>query len=363
MQNFTTDFVGWGLNLFGIPNYIDSHTIQIPGGVFYIAQACAGLRFLIAAIAFSALYALLIYRSNLRRVIFIGVSLVVPVIANGFRALGIVTLGYLVGSAKAAATDHVLYGWIFFSIVILLLVLLGLPFRQDTGGWSAPAVLPPPPPRPVRPMPVALAVAVVAALGPALSFGFHRAAAGEVALAPPVLSSGSCQVLAAALPVPPGLADAAGAARIGEQRLSCDGHGVRVVVMRFSPRTDPGPILLAERHLSGRAGAEDVVQGALRVNGLRWDMVETSVPTRTLAFLLWRDGKPRQTGLRFRLRQGIASLIGGRGAPLLVAVAPDPDPSGEGPAGRQQARVAIGAYLRAQPDLATALNRLASAGN
>ena len=40
-------------------------------------------------------------------------------------------LGHLLGSAQAAATDHVLYGWIFFSIVILLLIVIGLPFRQD----------------------------------------------------------------------------------------------------------------------------------------------------------------------------------------------------------------------------------------
>jgi len=37
-------------------------------------------------------------------------SIVVPIIANGFRALGIVWLGHILGSAEAAATDHVLYG-------------------------------------------------------------------------------------------------------------------------------------------------------------------------------------------------------------------------------------------------------------
>ena len=54
-----------------------------------------------------------------------------PVIANGFRGLGIVVLGHLLGSAQAAATDHILYGWIFFAIVILALAAAGLPFRQD----------------------------------------------------------------------------------------------------------------------------------------------------------------------------------------------------------------------------------------
>lgn len=362
LQNFTTDFVGWGLNIFGIPNYIDSHLIEIPGGTFYVAQACAGLRFLIAAIAFACLYALLIYRSNRRRLIFIGISLVVPVIANGFRALGIVTLGDLVGSAKAAATDHVVYGWIFFSIVILLLVLIGLPFREDIGGWQAPAAPAPLPSGPARPLPVALALAAVAALGPLLSFGLHRAAAAAVRPAPPILAAGSCRVLAASLPAPPALVEVSGSARIVEQWLTCEGRGVRVVVERFSPRSDPGPILLAERHLSGRIGAEDVVNARLRANGLEWNVIETSDPTRTTAFLLWQDGEPRRTNLWFRLRQGIASLIGGPTAPLLVAVAPEPDPSRQGPAGRQQALAAIGAWLHAQPNLAVALDRLSVGG-
>ena len=96
-----------------------------------MAEACAGLRFLIASIAFGCLYALLMYRSPVRRGVFIVVSIIVPIIANGFRGLGIVYLGYLLDSAQAAAADHVIYGWIFFSFVILLLIALGLPFRQD----------------------------------------------------------------------------------------------------------------------------------------------------------------------------------------------------------------------------------------
>ncbi len=362
LQDFTTWFVGWGLNLFGIPNYIDRYLIQIPGGAFYVAQACAGLRFLIAAIAFACLYALLIYRSNWRRLIFIAISLVVPVIANGLRALGIVTLGYMEGSAKAAATDHVLYGWMFFSIVILLLVLMGLPFREDIGGWEPLSQLPPPPSRPARPLLAALAVAAVAALGPLLSFGLHRAAAAEVPAGAPVLASGTCRVLGASLPVSPALAEASEAARISEQWLSCAGLGVRVVVERFSPRSDPGPILLAERHISGQAGAEDVVQGVLHAGGLTWRVVRTAEPDRTTAFLLWRDGGPRQPDLWFRLRQGIASLIGARSVPLLAAVSPDPDPTGRGSAGQQQAMAAIQAYLEAQPDLPAALDRLAAVG-
>ena len=362
LQNFTTDFVGIGLNLIGIPNYIDAHLIQIPEGAFYVAQACAGLRFLIAAVAFGALYALLMYRSPLRRAVFIGVSVVVPVIANGFRALGIVALGHYLGSAQAAATDHVLYGWIFFSIVILLLVLLGLPFREDLAGWAPPAPPPSPPRRPPgRPIAAMLAVGVIAALGPLAALGFDRAAAADVAAAPLPLPAGACQAAGPAS-VAPGI----GAARMAVQRFVCQAHGqalgVRVVVERFSPRSDPAPMLLEERRLSGRLGAEDVVRSTMSAGGLLWRVIETSEPTRTTAFLLWIDGSARMPDLRTRIRQGIASLFGGGTAPVLVAVAADSDPSAVGPQGRQSALTAIAAYLVGQPDLKAELARLSAGG-
>src|ERR1700712_3403025 len=147
LQNFTTGFVLTGLGLLGIPYVSDGYMIQIAQGSFLVAEACAGLRFLIASVAFGVLYALVMYRSPWRRVIFIGISLVTPVIANGFRALGIVVLGRFLGSAEAAGADHLIYGWIFFSFVILLLVIFGLPFREDgvlPGALPAAPAAPPP---------------------------------------------------------------------------------------------------------------------------------------------------------------------------------------------------------------------------
>lgn len=130
LQIFTAHFMARGLDLLQIPNYSSGTVIEIPEGAFRVAQACAGLRFLIASAAFGVLYACLMYTSLLRRLVFVALSLVVPVIANGFRALGLVVLAHLLGSAAAVETDHILYGYLFFSIVTFLLILLGLPFRQ-----------------------------------------------------------------------------------------------------------------------------------------------------------------------------------------------------------------------------------------
>jgi exosortase A len=191
LQSLTARFTTTGLDLLGIPNFSDGLTIEIPAGAFYVAEACAGLRFLIASVAFGTLYACVMYRSLSRRIAFIAASIVVPIVANGFRALGIVALGQILGSAEAAAADHVLYGWLFFSIVIFLLTLIGLPFRQEPH-WR-----PPPPERePGRaarlasPLLAACVLVLLALAGPASANWLdHRAGQVTLALVRPAFAS------------------------------------------------------------------------------------------------------------------------------------------------------------------------------
>ena len=139
LQDFSARFAVDGLQVLGIPVYSDGMEIEVPGANFTIAEACAGLRFLIASVALGTLYGYMMYRSWQRRAAFILVSIIVPIIANGFRVLGIVTLGYILGNAEAAAADHLIYGWVFFSIVSLTLILLGLPFRQPAEAFPVTA--------------------------------------------------------------------------------------------------------------------------------------------------------------------------------------------------------------------------------
>lgn len=131
LQRVTAWMIVGGLSVLGIPHFVDDLIIEIPAGTFFVAEACAGLRFLIASLAFGALYAAVMFQSPGRRVVVLVLALVVPVLANGLRALGIVVLGHHLGSAEAAAADHLIYGWVFFTVVILVLILAGLPFRED----------------------------------------------------------------------------------------------------------------------------------------------------------------------------------------------------------------------------------------
>jgi exosortase A len=138
LQDFTTWFIAVGLDLIGIPHYVDGVFIAVPTGNFHVAEACAGLRFMVASLAYGFLFADLTFRSWKRRAIFIALSLIVPIIANGFRALGIVLIAYYTNHEYAVGADHLVYGWGFFAAVTLLLTWIGLKFRDTPDLWQTP---------------------------------------------------------------------------------------------------------------------------------------------------------------------------------------------------------------------------------
>ena len=154
--------LGWT----GIPAHIDGIFILTPTGYFRVAEACSGVKFLIAMMAYGALVANLCFKSWGRRIAFMAVCVVVPVIANGLRAFGTIYIAHHSSIEFAASFDHVFYGWIFFGIVIALVMAIGWRFfdkRADAPAFD-PAKLHAPMKRTTSPMPALAAVLLVAAI-------------------------------------------------------------------------------------------------------------------------------------------------------------------------------------------------------
>jgi len=129
--DFTADFTVSALQLTGIPVYREGTFFSLPTGNWSVIEACSGLRYLIASVTLGTLYAYLTYRSLNRRLIFIAFSIIVPIIANGIRAYLIVMTGHLSDMRLAVGVDHLVYGWVFFGIVMLLLFWIGSVWRED----------------------------------------------------------------------------------------------------------------------------------------------------------------------------------------------------------------------------------------
>ncbi len=131
MMNFTADFTVAALKLTGIPVYREGTFFSLPTGNWSVVEACSGLRYFVSSLTLGTLYAYLSYRSITRRLIFIAISALTPVIANGLRAYMIVMIGHLSGMRLAVGVDHLIYGWLFFGIVMLLLFWLGSFFHEN----------------------------------------------------------------------------------------------------------------------------------------------------------------------------------------------------------------------------------------
>lgn len=125
LQQFTANFSVALLRLFEIPVFHDGIMIQTPSGLFEVAEACAGIRFLIANVVVATLFAYLAMTGLWRWVLFLALSVIIPIIANGFRAFGIILIAYLSDNEYAAGVDHLVYGWGFFAAVMLLFLAIG----------------------------------------------------------------------------------------------------------------------------------------------------------------------------------------------------------------------------------------------
>ena len=129
LMEWTAKFTVLGLRASGVPVFQEGLQFVIPSGNWSIVEACSGVRYLIASLCLGTLFAYLNYRSPGRRLAFVAVSLVVPILANWMRAYLIVMLGHFSGNALATGVDHLIYGWLFFGVVILLMFAVG-------GRWS-----------------------------------------------------------------------------------------------------------------------------------------------------------------------------------------------------------------------------------
>jgi exosortase A len=131
MQHFATRFVDISLNLLGIPHYTEGTVIELTNGRFEIAEACAGLRFLIATVTLGVLFAYLMYQRILKVVLFLIASMIIPLIGNGLRCVGIILLAHYTNNKYGAGADHIVYGWGFNVAILLILIFVGSLFRDE----------------------------------------------------------------------------------------------------------------------------------------------------------------------------------------------------------------------------------------
>ena len=146
LQQWTAAFTVTALRLSGIPAFQDGLVLSTPSGGWQVAEACSGIRYLIASIVIGILVAGVAYRSWKRRIAILLFSALLPIIANAIRAYGIVALAYVSGNAIATGVDHIIYGFVFFSLLTAVLLAVALKWYEPRSAppLSSKASLEPP---------------------------------------------------------------------------------------------------------------------------------------------------------------------------------------------------------------------------
>lgn len=139
LQDLTAQFTVFALELSGIPVFFEGWLITTSQGEFEVAEACSGIRYLIATLSLGTLFAYYTYQRTWKRLVFLALCIVVPLAANAARAYTIVWIAHKSNMKYAVGIDHLIYGWIFFGVIIGLLFYIGSLWRD-----------PPPNPQPLQ---------------------------------------------------------------------------------------------------------------------------------------------------------------------------------------------------------------------
>lgn len=177
LMQWTANFTVKALRASGIPVYQEGLQFVIPSGNWSVVEACSGIRYIIASVTVGTLFAYLNYVSLRRRLTFIAVAFVVPVIANWLRAYMIVMLGHFSGNKLAAGVDHLIYGWLFFGLVIMVMFMVGarwseVPADSEIASASQPVTFVP---HGNKTWLAVLGIALLAAAGPLGFFAINKA--------------------------------------------------------------------------------------------------------------------------------------------------------------------------------------------
>lgn len=137
MMEWTADFTVFALQQTGIPVFREGQHFVIPSGSWSVIDECSGVRYLMASFMVGSLFAYLNYRSYWRRALFMLLSLIAPIVANWLRAYLIVMMAHLSDNKIAAGVDHVLYGWVFFGVVIFVMFVIGSRWSEPEEQFAA----------------------------------------------------------------------------------------------------------------------------------------------------------------------------------------------------------------------------------
>ena len=118
------------LQLCGIPVYQQGVYVSLPGGEFKVAEVCAGLNYLLAAVTLSLPLSERLFAKARARTLFVVFAAVLFILGNGVRAFIVMVVASATELRYFAGQDHVVFGMFFFLALLALLLWIGARYED-----------------------------------------------------------------------------------------------------------------------------------------------------------------------------------------------------------------------------------------
>jgi exosortase len=121
LQFFASSLAASLLGLVGVPVLRDGNVIQLPTMSLQVVEACSGIRSLVSLITLAVVYAYLIEKNEVIRVLLVVAAVPIAIAANGLRIMGTGLTGMYWSPDKAEGFFHEFSGWLIFVMSLAML--------------------------------------------------------------------------------------------------------------------------------------------------------------------------------------------------------------------------------------------------
>jgi len=131
LMQITADISTFLLRLTGTPVYREGQYLTLSGGSFVVADVCSGVRYLMAGLIITSLFAYTYLRSTKEQILFVAISGIVMILANGVRAFLVMAIASASEMKYLGGKDHIFFGWLLFAVVIFVMMWLASRYAQQ----------------------------------------------------------------------------------------------------------------------------------------------------------------------------------------------------------------------------------------
>ncbi len=112
------------LTLFGVPVLREGNVIELPAMTLEVAEACSGIRSLMALFTLAVFYGYFLEKSFLRRAVLVVASIPIAIAANAVRIFGTGLCVQYWDPDKALGFFHEFSGWVMFLVSLVCLFVV-----------------------------------------------------------------------------------------------------------------------------------------------------------------------------------------------------------------------------------------------